>query len=377
MGSPDIRIKVGTPRHLKFRRLRKRLGPGACWAWLTLACYVGENRSSGDLTGMSDLDIAEAAEFDGDATEFVTALVDLGLLEKGSVFSCMHDWADHNPWAASAEERSENARKAGKASGEARKKQAVQGGVEQGVEHPVERNERPVEQPVQPKTNELNSPLNSNSVSLPSPSPSPTPSPKPTPTPSGVGDSRADDRETDQTPFNRKPLRGLAAMEQQALITAWESAEGGVLRGWIGNQWELDQFISQPLRKKELPAVMEAIPGYAKAVAEGRTMHANLSTFVGGMYRRDFDAKPEPPSPAADTPPPTHKRKLGDFVNGPPHQQPGLRKMLLAQADGNYRREDFEDAEFWEAYAAKHPEDVAKMREVVVKATSSARGRSA
>lgn len=168
MGSSDIRIKVGTPRHYKFRRLKKKLGGDGCWAWLTLACHVGDNRPSGDLAGMSDEDIADAAEWEGETDDLIEALLEVKLLDQVDGHLVMHDWPEHNPWAAGSDARSEAARLAGLASGKARRTGGKRTNSETRSTDPESRS-----------TEYETRSTGSETRLTPTPSPTPSPTPKP------------------------------------------------------------------------------------------------------------------------------------------------------------------------------------------------------
>ncbi len=108
----DARISTALPAHPKTRKLRKRLGPTSCWSLICLFLWVAANRWTGDLTGLSDEDIELAAEWDGEPGAFVRALVEVGFLDGEALKFTVHDWHEHNPWAATRGMRIEAARKA-------------------------------------------------------------------------------------------------------------------------------------------------------------------------------------------------------------------------------------------------------------------------
>ena len=108
----DIRIAVGFPDHWKIEQLMLELGPQGCWSWLTLLCRVGANRPTGSLAGMKPMQIKIAAKWPGDPQQFIDKLVEIGLLDDTPEGLVVHDWPEHNPYAVTAPERSERARKA-------------------------------------------------------------------------------------------------------------------------------------------------------------------------------------------------------------------------------------------------------------------------
>jgi hypothetical protein len=108
----DARISTALPFHPKTRKLRKRLGTAGCWSLVCLLLWTASNRWDGNLSGLSDEDIELAAEWDGDPGGLVHALCEVGFLEGSEVNYIVHDWAEHNPWAAGRGERIESARRA-------------------------------------------------------------------------------------------------------------------------------------------------------------------------------------------------------------------------------------------------------------------------
>lgn len=106
----DARISTGLPSHPKTKKLVRRLGPGAAWSLVCLFLWAASNRSDGDLTGMSDEDIELAADWDGEVGTLVRELVQVRFLDGDSGARSIHDWCEHNPWAAGAEQRSMKAR---------------------------------------------------------------------------------------------------------------------------------------------------------------------------------------------------------------------------------------------------------------------------
>ncbi len=106
----DIRIKCNFPQHIKTRKLIKKLGYEGFYSLVSLWCYAAQSKPKGILN-MSIEDIAFAANWQGDAEMFVTALLQCGFLEKidGGVLA-LHDWEQHNRYVYYAEERTKVAR---------------------------------------------------------------------------------------------------------------------------------------------------------------------------------------------------------------------------------------------------------------------------
>lgn len=110
----DARIAVGLPQHPKTKKLIKRLGQAAAWNLVCLILWAAANRSDGDLVGLSTEDIELAADWTGEDGAFVAALIEVRFLDahidqqRGGYL--LHDWQEHNPWAAGADLRSSKAR---------------------------------------------------------------------------------------------------------------------------------------------------------------------------------------------------------------------------------------------------------------------------
>lgn len=103
----DIRLKTGFPRHVKTKYLVAKGGRSAGWSLMTLWCYAGENKTDGDLSGMPDVMIETAADWDGDPGRLIALLTECGFLVGEAGARAFHDWEDHQPWCFGAEDRSE------------------------------------------------------------------------------------------------------------------------------------------------------------------------------------------------------------------------------------------------------------------------------
>jgi hypothetical protein len=105
----DARISTTLPDHPKTKKLIRRTGDAGAWYLVRLFLWVAANRSDGSLTGMSDEDIEIAVDWPGEPGAFVRTLVEVRFLDGESGDHQVHDWAEHNPWAASSRDRSEAA----------------------------------------------------------------------------------------------------------------------------------------------------------------------------------------------------------------------------------------------------------------------------
>lgn len=106
----DARISIGLPAHPKTKKLIKRHGQAAAWSLVCLFLWAASNRPDGNLAGMSTEDIELASDWLGDDGAFVAALVDVKFLDQEPDGFVLHDWAEHNPWAAGSDMRSAKAK---------------------------------------------------------------------------------------------------------------------------------------------------------------------------------------------------------------------------------------------------------------------------
>lgn len=109
----DIRLKTSFRDHRKRKKLHAKLGAEGVLAFIDLMLMAAETRPDGVLTDMDKTDVALDANWQGSHEELVSTLIEvrlLDVLEDGTY--AIHDWQDHNAYAAAAEKRSEAARNA-------------------------------------------------------------------------------------------------------------------------------------------------------------------------------------------------------------------------------------------------------------------------
>ena len=104
----DARLSASFPTHPKTKKLMRRLGTAGPWALVCLFLWARMNRADGDLNGMTDEDIELAADWAGDDGVFVAALVAVGFLDGTNGAYRIHDWAEHQPWSAGADDRKQS-----------------------------------------------------------------------------------------------------------------------------------------------------------------------------------------------------------------------------------------------------------------------------
>lgn len=92
-----IELQQNMPGHRKTRRVKSRLGistPAAvghlCLLWL----WALDSAENGSLGGMLNREIADVCEYEGDADEFVDALVEAGYLDRTEDDLVIHDWGE-------------------------------------------------------------------------------------------------------------------------------------------------------------------------------------------------------------------------------------------------------------------------------------------
>lgn len=199
----DFRIMTNFPGHRKTRRMLRLLGDKSVLAYLKILARTREMRPDGVLSNMTVEDIAEEADWDGDACEYVETMwirvryldrqcdichsivdVEKGRFVRseaggvvcsdcaggeaqalsqqttnGAGWYVVHDWPEHNPWSCGQRDRAEQARRAGKASGCARRKR-------KGDNNDPNQTELPVEQKRTNSSTESNSQLTGSSDQL-------------------------------------------------------------------------------------------------------------------------------------------------------------------------------------------------------------------
>lgn len=111
--NPDIRISTGFVDHPKTKRVIRETGFEGVLCLLRFWSWCAKERPDGDLAGLDDMAIADAAGWpmDRDPKTFVDALRGRFLDGEPGAHS-LHDWEEHNPWAAAADERSLKAKRA-------------------------------------------------------------------------------------------------------------------------------------------------------------------------------------------------------------------------------------------------------------------------
>ena len=110
----DIRLNVEFFRHPKTVKLKNRLDLDGVVSLIKLWMWAAKNRPEGLLSNLSIEDIEIAAEWQGKPGVLHGTLVTLRWLDtvtdEGNETYALHDWRDHNEWAAGAVDRGDRAR---------------------------------------------------------------------------------------------------------------------------------------------------------------------------------------------------------------------------------------------------------------------------
>ena len=172
----DFRVCINLLRHQKGRKLRRRLGMAGIgyligvWAYFTEFYPKGEAPRSNDLIA----DIEDAAFWDGEPGALIATLAEIGLLDLDDETIAVHNWEEHNAYAAGAEDRSESARKAAQAKWNKTAKPMRPASNPQCAPQPT-RSETAMPAASEPQCDPQ--PIRNAPFPFPSPSPSPSPFP--------------------------------------------------------------------------------------------------------------------------------------------------------------------------------------------------------
>ena len=266
----DARINVALPSHPKTKKLIKRLGTDAAWRLVCLFLWVSQNKPDGDLSGMDSEDIELAVDWSGEEGAFTKSLVDFSFIDGDeNVGYSIHDWEDHNPWAAGSDARSEKARWAALCKQHGRSKAA-----EMMPEYAARLLESATSKHAAVPESANSTPLDESGCA-PSPSPSPSPSPK------DINDIVAD-----ESPANPKTKKATAfpadfSPNETCLKLAGELGvdpndellkfrDHHLMKGTVGKDWQAGfrtwlnnsvKFGSTPKKKTEENAVPEFMRG--------------------------------------------------------------------------------------------------------------------
>ncbi len=112
----DFRLKVGFADHPKTRKLIRLCGEEAFRCLVRLLEYVTSYRPDGHLAGLTGTDVEIAAGWTGRPGVLIRALKRTGFLDPAPGRGLtVHDWGEHNPYAARGADRQARARQAAEA----------------------------------------------------------------------------------------------------------------------------------------------------------------------------------------------------------------------------------------------------------------------
>ena len=109
----DIRIDVGFLDHWKTETLIAECGVDSVLSLIRIWIFAAQNKPNGQLDGIKTTMIERVAKWRGEGGKLITCLSDLRFLEQDeNGVWCLHDWEEHNPYAAHAPGRRERAKRA-------------------------------------------------------------------------------------------------------------------------------------------------------------------------------------------------------------------------------------------------------------------------
>jgi len=110
----DFRVDVGFFRHVKTKKLKRMLGIEGVMLLQMLWAYAAENKHDGEhIYSIEDIELA--VDWDGENGAFGISLEEIGFIDRVENGYVLHEWEDHNGFAATANTRSEKARVAANA----------------------------------------------------------------------------------------------------------------------------------------------------------------------------------------------------------------------------------------------------------------------
>lgn len=196
----DIRLSTGFWQHPKTRKLSRRLGLEGVRSLQILWAWTAQNRPDGELSGMDWEDIELAADWQGEERVFFDYCLGVWIDENpcGDGY-VVHNWKEHNSWAAEADNRSDASRLSRMAKTYPNEYQTlVQAGVKgiSSTDYAALKNVKERSDVIQRLVNEASANINndrSTTVERPSTiATSPAPAPAPSPTPMVINNTSPD-----------------------------------------------------------------------------------------------------------------------------------------------------------------------------------------
>lgn len=106
----DIRLSINFWTHPKTVKLERRLGLEGVRSLQILWLWAARNRADGRLSKLDAEAIEIVADWRGANGKFVETALELVWLEEDDEGYRIHDWQEHNGWAAGADKRGDRAR---------------------------------------------------------------------------------------------------------------------------------------------------------------------------------------------------------------------------------------------------------------------------
>ena len=254
----DIRLSVSFFHHPKTIKLQSLLGSEVVLSLLRLWCYAGQWKPSGNLEGMNQEEIEGAALYVGNPGMFVQVLLDVKFLNADLT---LHDWQEHNPWAAGSLKRSDMARFSRMADTHPKIFKDLR---DKGV-NAVSRKE--YEALTEPQRN-VNEPLTKVVTNRLTPSPSPAPSQEPT------------------------PLSPKAATSYPEWFEAWWNLYPARKGKKAGKKTTFT--LSKMIPETDREDLITATENYSKDPESVNGFAKDPERFLKNDYWRDFIEKPDP-----------------------------------------------------------------------------------
>ena len=183
----DFRIAVGMTTHPKTIKLMRRCGDRAFFCLVNLWSWAALHKPDGNFAGMDGEDVEIISGWEGEEGVFAEQLCAVGFMDCDNGNFSLHDWLEHNPWAAGSDERSDAGRM-NKLKGIMPDKWAELAGkgitgISKSDYEAIKKEVKKVS--ISPPSSHTQAPLEvrSREPFTPTPTPTPTPSPSPSPTP--------------------------------------------------------------------------------------------------------------------------------------------------------------------------------------------------
>ena len=299
----DYRIRVGFFRHLKTKKLEKRLGESGVLALLKLWGYATEFRPEGDLSGLSNEDLELAIDWKQD-TPLIQVLAEVGFLDGEAGNYQLHDWIEHNPWVSESSERSDAARLSRLARKHPEVAKALKGQGRTGItadEYRQYERSTTVLRPLNDRTTTVERTHNDRTTERTTPAPAPAPAPKEGKAVQNISAPAPDTRIEKSAPVEEPEPDHDRDKDFAAFWEAYPPRAGGNPKAPALKAWKA--------RRKEghtAEAIIAGTSAYATYCAATGKLHTEYvkqaSTFINQMAFLDNWKLPAAPPPSRQRP---------------------------------------------------------------------------